>query len=217
VFDDHHKTYGLTSLPSWSFLRCIKFIYICKENGPLANPINMGWIRLCTSLWCIKQCLVPRLARPTNRLLSWKHSAPRLKFIGLSGVAPDCPVSLGPMVIFTNDRLPRDCNRVRNVRSQKQSTTVRSHQTVRYATGQVDTQVDYSKPQRLADVAGTRQWTVKCPVRTGLSSVPVDRVGTINTTTIQSIQAFHSPHSIQEQRIHSKTHSKLPNLSKCHN
>jgi hypothetical protein len=32
---------------------------------------------------CIEQCSVPRY--PTNRPLSGKHSAPRLKFTGLSG------------------------------------------------------------------------------------------------------------------------------------
>jgi hypothetical protein len=92
VFDDHHKTCGLTSLPRWSFLRCIKFMYIYKEKGPLDNSINMEWIRLAPAygapncLVCIGQCPVPRLVRPTNRLLSGKLSAPQLKFTWPSGV-----------------------------------------------------------------------------------------------------------------------------------
>jgi hypothetical protein len=32
VFDDHHKSYGLTSLSSWLFFRCIKFIYINSKS-----------------------------------------------------------------------------------------------------------------------------------------------------------------------------------------
>jgi hypothetical protein len=56
-----------------------------------------------------------------------------------------------------------------------------------------------------------------------LSGAPIDRklqptarivVGAINTpptTTIQCIQAFHSPHSIQEQKIHSKDTFKASN------
>jgi hypothetical protein len=73
-------------LPSWSFLRCIKFIYTNKENDPWANTISMGANQDCASLSYTGQCPVSRLKRPTNWPLSRKSSAPRLKFIGLSGV-----------------------------------------------------------------------------------------------------------------------------------
>jgi hypothetical protein len=39
VFDDHHKSYRLTSLPSWSFLRCIKFIYI-NSKSTVRNTVD---------------------------------------------------------------------------------------------------------------------------------------------------------------------------------
>jgi hypothetical protein len=78
-------------LPSWSFLRCIKFIYTYKENDPWANSISMGQIRPAPAYdaldcpVCTGQYPVPRLERPTNRPLSRKLRAPWLKFTRLSG------------------------------------------------------------------------------------------------------------------------------------
>jgi hypothetical protein len=82
------KPYGLTSLPSWSFLRCIKFTYTYKENDPWGNSKSMEQNRFAPAYGapdCPVCCPVPRLARPANWPLSGKLSAPRLKIIGLSG------------------------------------------------------------------------------------------------------------------------------------
>jgi hypothetical protein len=47
----------------------------------------------CTSLWRTGQCPVPRLARQLTGRSREKKKAMRLKITGLSGHAPDCPVS----------------------------------------------------------------------------------------------------------------------------
>jgi hypothetical protein len=166
--------------------------------------LNMGWIRLAVA-YGAPNCPVPRLGRSTNRPLSGKRNAPRLKFTELS----DEPTTNGHLrQRSTATRLPW----VRNVRSQKQSATIMSHWTVRCATR---TGESNGRLQWATDVTSIGHWTVPCLVHTGLSSVSVDIklqpttrivIETINTptTTIQWIQAFHSPHSIQEQRIHSK-------------
>jgi hypothetical protein len=142
----------------------------------------------------------------------------------------DCPVCTG---LFgeptTNGRLhcrepTVDCHR-----GQKRSETVKGqvgpdypvcHRTVQW---QTDPTVDCYRPQWSADVAGTGQWTVPCLVRTGLSGAPVDRkllptaiimVGSINTPQPPPFNTSKPPtlpHSIQEQRINSKTQSKPPN------
>jgi hypothetical protein len=113
----------------------------------------MGQVRLAQAcgapdyLVCIVQCPVARLARPTNRLLSRKLSAPRLKFTRLSGVSSDYPVSPWPT---------GDCHQVRNV---KRSETVREVG----RTGLLGMPPDYPVRhrgrliQRSVDVAGTGQ------------------------------------------------------------
>ena len=94
-----------------------------------------------------EQCPVPRLARPTNRPLSEKLSAPRLKFIELSDVTLDCPMSPRPMVTFSNGRLPLG-QKGQKVRMARES---QSHQTVRCAIG---TDESNDQLQRTTDVTG---------------------------------------------------------------
>jgi hypothetical protein len=218
VFDDHHKTYVLTSLPSWSFLRCIKFIYIYKEYGPLVVSINMGRIKTCTSLRCTGQCLVPRLAYPTNRLLSRKLSALRLKFTGLSGVHRTIQWAHEPTVIFTNGRLPPS----KIVRSQKQSTMVRSHRTIWCATGAG--RFNGRLPQTPTVGWRGRHWTMNNGMSGAHQTVWCARRQKATANDYNVVGAYKYPqpppfkvskpstliHSIQEQRINSKSHSKLP-------
>jgi hypothetical protein len=84
-------------------------------------------------------------------------------------------VSLGPTVIFANGQLLRG-QKGKKVRSgQRKSVTpdyLVCHRTVRCATGADESN---GRLQRATDVARTGQWIVQCPVRTGLSSVPIDR------------------------------------------
>jgi hypothetical protein len=147
-------------------------------------------------------------ARRTGRSRE-KLNTPWLKFIGLSSVhrtfwwAHD-QWSASPTV---------DCHQIRNVISQKRSAMARSHRTVRYAIrlssvtqGLTDLTVNCYRPQRSADVAGTKQWTMWCPLCTGLSGAPVDRnccflFNDYNccggykytpTTSIQHTQAFNT-------------------------
>jgi hypothetical protein len=85
--------------------------------------------------------------------------------------APDYPVSPQPTVIFANGRLLL----VRNVRSQKQSMTIKSHRTIRCATGLSDAPSGHVNPT--VDSNGRLTWqtpdneqccvrcTLDCPVR----------------------------------------------------
>jgi hypothetical protein len=135
MFDDHHKTYRLTSFPSWSFLRCIRSIYICKENGPLGHFYKYGASQTCTSLQCAEQCPVPRLVRPTNMPLSGKTQCPAAIFHHTVRCALDCPLSLRPTIDFTTGGQRLTATESETVRSQKQSATIRSHRTLRCAIG----------------------------------------------------------------------------------
>jgi hypothetical protein len=98
---------------------------------------------------------------------------------------------------------------------RSQNCKARTHRTVRCATGlsgaargQRTSMVNHSKPQRSADVARTRQWTVQCPVHHRTVRCAIDNNDWNSgwgykyppTTTIQAIQVFWTPHSIQEQK-----------------
>jgi hypothetical protein len=159
-------------------------------------------------------CPVSRLARPTNRSLLGKtlrsmaiiHRTVRWAH-GQQSTSPQ-----GPTV---------DCHR-----GQKQSKMVKGKVVpdcpVCHLTAGVpldyrwsaDSTVDCSRPQWSADVAGHR--TIRCARR--------QKVVDFCPTTINVVGAYKYPkpppfntskpstltHSIQEQRINSKTHSKLP-------
>jgi hypothetical protein len=85
----------------------------------------------CTSLRCTGQCPVPRLARPTNRLLSRKIQCPATIIHWALRCAPDYPVSPCPTVDFANGRLPQA---QKQSEGQKQS----GHQTVWWSDPTVD-------------------------------------------------------------------------------
>jgi hypothetical protein len=80
-------------LSTWSLY--VLFLFGAHMRRTWLYPLNLG-----------VTCPVPRLARPTNRPLSRKRSAPRLKVTGLSGVSSDYPVSTRATVDFDNGRLP---------------------------------------------------------------------------------------------------------------
>jgi hypothetical protein len=106
---------------------CIKFIYICKENGPLGHFYKYGANQTCTSLRCTGQCPVPSLARPTNRQLSRKTQRSAAIIHQTVRCAPDCLVSPRPTVDFTtasqwlNATATANGQKVRN--GQRNSTT----------------------------------------------------------------------------------------------
>jgi hypothetical protein len=174
----------------------------------------------CTSLRCTGQCPVPRLARPTNRLLSRKNQCPAAIIHWALRCAPDYPVSPWPTVDFANGRLPQG---QKQSEGQKQS----GHQTVRWS----DPTVDCYRPHgRLTWQAPDNeqchvQCAPDCPVHPSTESCCFMSNDYIVGRAINTPQPppfstpMHSihPHSIQEQGIHYKTHSKLPILSKCHN
>jgi hypothetical protein len=178
VFDVHHKPYGLTSLPSGCFSQVHKYQHKHTKKKTWGKSTKFGAYKIWCSQWrtghcpvCIRHYPVPRLKTSANWILSGKLSARPLKFIGLSGAPPNCPVSqqsngqLRPMV---------DCAIVCTVcstRSQKTVCDDRSHQTIRCTTGlsgaarrQKTSTINNSKPQQSTDMALTGQWTVECPV-----------------------------------------------------
>jgi hypothetical protein len=140
------------------------------------------------------------------------------------------PTANGRLHQGANGRLPP---------GQRRSETVRSHRTVRCAIRlsgapkvSADLMVDCYRRQRSGDVAGTEQWTVPCPVCTGLSGALVDKklllfcptatilVGAINTTpttSIQHIQAFHFHTFNTRAKNQFQDTFKASNLLKCHN
>jgi hypothetical protein len=74
---------------------------------------------------CTGQCSVPRLARRRTRRSRKKPRAPRLKFTGLSGGAPDYPVS---------HQCPRQRSAARSTGDTwAEPTITRPHRTVRCA------------------------------------------------------------------------------------
>jgi hypothetical protein len=163
VFDDHHKSYGLTSFPSWSFLRCMKFIYTYKENDPWANTISMGANQDCTSirctgLSCVHQTVSDAQAGAPNELVALgKRGATWLKFIGLSDVHQTSrwvhdQWSSSPIV---------DCHAVWGVRRSETVSDVRSHRTVQCTT-------------RANESNGRLQWAVDV-AGNGLFGASVDR------------------------------------------
>jgi hypothetical protein len=181
---------------------------------PWATSINIGQVRLAPTCGaqdcpvCTRQCPVPRLARPTNRLLSSKLSAPRLKFTRLSSE----PMANGHL---------RQRSTATNIRNIRRSETVRSQVAP-------DCPVDDGSNGRLLQIP-TGDWrgrhqtlksavsgvhpTVRCACRQKATNNGYNVVGAYNTTQPPPFNVFKPStltHSIQEQRINSKTHSKLP-------
>jgi hypothetical protein len=106
---------------------------------------------------CTRQCLVPRLASPTNWPLSGILRAPCLKITGLSGK----PTSNGHLrQRSTTTRLLW----VQNIRRSETVCDVRSHRTVHCTTRTDEVNGRLLQTPTVADVA-----------HTGLSGVPVDR------------------------------------------
>jgi hypothetical protein len=119
------------------------------------NSTKFGAYKNWCSQWSTGHCPVPYLA---NWPLSGILRAIPLKFTGLSQ--------------RSNDQLLQRSTAEQSD-SQKSETIcdVRSHRTIRCATGlfgatrtHKTSTVNSSKPQRSADVARTRQWTLSCPV-----------------------------------------------------
>jgi hypothetical protein len=167
--------------------------------------------------------------RPTNRPLSGKLSAPQLKFTGLSNVSPVCLMSPRPTVYFTNGRLPPRLPTSEGQKRSENLSDVRSHQTVRCATGadrsngrllQTPTIEWRGRHRTMNNVVSAAQRTVWCARRQKAATfypTSIIVVGAINTPQPPPFSTpKHSihPHSIQEQGTHSKTHSKRP-ISSC--
>jgi hypothetical protein len=98
------------------------------------------------------QC--PGWRAPPNWPLSGKHSAPRLKITGLSGVSPDCPVSPRATIDFANVRLPPQSEALEG---QRQSVMSGCTGLSDVPQGKTNSTVNCSQPQRSADVASTGQ------------------------------------------------------------
>jgi hypothetical protein len=125
VFDLHHKPYGLTSLHSECFYQVHK-VHIKYHKNELGNSTKFGAYKFWCSQWRTGHCPVPRPKRLLNRPLSGFLRATALKFTGLSGAPPDCPVSQ-----WSNDQLrPRSTVVQSDRQKSEQVCKVRTHQTV---------------------------------------------------------------------------------------
>jgi hypothetical protein len=91
VFDIHHKPYGLTSLPSGYFSQVHKVHINIQRKLPWGNSTRLEHNRIAATCGA-GHCPVPSLEHSANWPLSGFLSARSLKFTGLSGVPPDCPV-----------------------------------------------------------------------------------------------------------------------------
>jgi hypothetical protein len=164
VFDVHHKPRGLTSLPS------CPLSHVHKVQYKSTKKISWGTLQSLEQ----KQVLVQPVAHQT--LSRSQAEAPHeLALPGFSQshsaiihrtvrCAPDCPVSqrsngqLCPTVNCADD------GTVNKAEVRSQNCKVRTHRTVRCATGLSDaargqrtSTINRSKPQRSAGVARTRQ------------------------------------------------------------
>jgi hypothetical protein len=141
----------------------------------LGNSTKFGAYKIWCSQWRTKHCPVPRLQPSANWPLSGFLSARPLKFIGLSGAPPDCPVSqqsngqLRPTVDCA------DYGAVSSAEVRNQSAKWEHTGLSDAARRQKNSTVNSSKPQQSADVTLIEQWTVECLYTTGLSGVPIDR------------------------------------------
>jgi hypothetical protein len=121
--------------------------------------------------WCTGHFLVPR---PRHQ----RTSRSRVFWEALCYNSPNFPVCTWqcPVSQWSNGqtRTTIDCDvrwTVNSAQVRSQNWEVRTHRTVRCATGlsgatigQSTSMVNHSKPQWSADVAGTREWEVSCPV-----------------------------------------------------
>jgi hypothetical protein len=162
-------------------LQCFSQVHKVHINIQRNDLGNSTWLEQNRSGAAYGAPDIVRCASNTVRCPGW--STPRtgrsrvflrarpLKFIGLSGAPPDCPViqwsngQLSPTVDYATARA------VCSTRSQKTFCDDRSYQTIRCATGlfgatrrQKTSTIKTSKPQRSADVALTGRWTMQCPV-----------------------------------------------------
>jgi hypothetical protein len=175
---------------------------------------------------CTRQCLVPRLTRPTNRPLSRKLDAPRLKFIGLSSEL----TAKGRL----RQRLTATTTANGQKRKRKQVAPDCSvcHRTVRCATGaggsngrllQTSTIEWRGRHRTINSVVSDRHRTVRCARRQKADAfcpTTILVVGAINTpptTPIQNIQAFHSHTFNTRAKNQFQDTFKASNLLKCHN
>jgi hypothetical protein len=119
------------------------------------------------SLWCTGQCLVPQAGSAANWPLSGIDGATWLKITGLSGDAPDCPVSL--------QRLRSSTSAMNSPLSGKgESAVAKNHRTVRWCT-RLSGESEPHEPMVASATAGdawpapTVGWahrTVRCTNRT---------------------------------------------------
>jgi hypothetical protein len=206
---------------------CIKFINICKEHRPLDRFYKYGASQTCGA----PDCPVPRLVCPTNRSLSGKLNAPPIKFIGLSGVHQTIRWAHDQWSTSPTIDCHRDCHHqkqseVRNGQQQSghpRLSGVPPDCPVRHRGRMIhwstSTNANNWETWQAPD---NEQCQIRCapvcPVRPSIESccfcsTAINVVGAINTPQPPPFSTSkHSinPHSIQEQGIHSKTHSKLP-------
>jgi hypothetical protein len=129
------------------FLSCIKFT-INSQQIDLGNSTKFGAYKIWRSLWRTGHCPMPQAAALANWSFSGFLKATPLKFIGLSG-EPTEQRSTSPTVDCADEGTV-DRSEVRTAKSERTGLTGA-------ARGQRNSTVNSSKPQRLADVARTKQ------------------------------------------------------------
>jgi hypothetical protein len=101
-----------------------------------------------TVRWCTGQCPVPQAGSAANWPLSRIGGATWLKITGLSGGAPDCPVSL---------QRPRPSTSVTNssLLGKGESAAAKNHRTVRWCTG-LSSESEPPEPTVTSAISGRR-------------------------------------------------------------